>query len=154
MAVIRSQTGLSEYSEPASEFDRLRQGMEWLLGSFGSPSPGFTSRVFPSINVTEDKDHYYLRAELPGLKPEELDISVVEEQVSIRGERRIPAEKGEFNYHRRERQEGSFRRSLSLPMEVNAEKVRAEMKKGILKVSLPKHEKAKPRKIQIAVTKS
>ena len=153
MAVIRWQTSPAEHSEPASEVDRLRQGMEWLLDSFGSPSPGFTSRVFPSINVTEDKDHYYLRAELPGLKPEGLDIAVVEDQVSIRGERRIPTERGEFNYHRRERQEGSFRRTLSLPMEVDAEKVSAEMKKGILKVTLPKHEKAKPRKIQIAVTR-
>lgn len=153
MALIRWQTGPSAFSEPASEFDRLRQGMEWLLDSFGAPSPGFVSRVFPSINITEDKDHYYLRAELPGMKSEDLEVSVVEDQVSIRGERKIPVEKGEFNYHRRERQEGSFRRTISLPMEVDADKVSAELKKGILKVTLPKHEKAKPRKIQIAAAK-
>ena len=150
MAVIRWQTGPADFAEPASDYDRLRQGMEWLLDSFGTPNPGFASRVFPSINVTEDKDNYYLRAELPGLKSEELDISVVEDQVSIRGERKIPVEKQEFNYHRRERQEGSFRRTLSLPMAVDAGKVTAEMKKGILKITLPKHERAKPRKIQIA----
>ena len=153
MAVIRWQTGPTDFSEPASDLDRLRQGMEWLLDSFGAPTPGFTSRVFPSINVTENKDNYYLRAELPGVKSEDLDISVVEDQVSIRGERKIPLEKKEFNYHRRERQDGSFRRTISLPMEIAADKVSAEMKKGILKVTLPKHERAKPRKIQIAVTK-
>jgi len=153
MAVIRWQTAPSEFSEPASDYDRLRQGMEWLLDSFGSPSPGFASRVFPSINVTEDKDHYYLRAELPGVKSEELEISVLEDQVSIRGERKIPMEKEEFSYHRRERQEGSFRRSISLPVEVDVDKVTAELKKGIVKVTLPKHEKTKPRKIQITAAK-
>ena len=153
MAVIRWQTGPGEFSESASEYDRLRQGMEWLLDSFGAPTPGFTSRVFPSINITEDKDNYYLRAELPGVKSGELDISVVEDQVSIRGERKIPLEKKEFNYHRRERQEGAFRRTISLPMEIDSDKVSAEMKKGILKVTLPKHESAKPRKIQITATK-
>ena len=153
MAVIRWQTGPGEFPESASDFDRLRQGMEWLLDSFGSPSPGFTSRVFPSINVTEDKDYYYLRAELPGLRSEELDISVVGNQVSIRGERKIPVEKGEFNYHRREREDGGFRRTISLPMEIDSDKVSAEMKKGILKVTLSKHEKTKPRKIQITANK-
>ncbi len=153
MAVIRWQTGPGEFSEPASDFDRLRQRMEWLLDSFGAPAPGFSSRVFPSINITEDKDNYYLRAELPGVKSEDLDISVVEDHVSIRGERKIPLEKKEFNYHRRERQEGAFRRTIALPMEIDGDKVTAQMEKGILKVVLPKHERAKPRKIQIAATK-
>lgn len=152
MALIRWQTNPGEFSE-TSDFDRLRQGMEGLLDSFGSPTPGFTSRVFPSLNVTEDKDNYYLRAELPGVKSEELDLSVAGNQVSIRGERKIPAEKGEFNYHRREREGGAFRRTISLPVELDADRVGAEMKKGILKVTLPKHEKAKPRKIQIAADK-
>ncbi len=150
MAIIRWQTDPYEFSEPASDFDRLRQGMEWLLGRFGSPTPGFSSRVFPAVNVTEDKDNYYLRAELPGIRSEELDISVAENRISIRGERKIPAEKGEFSYHRREREEGAFRRTLALPVEIDADKVKAEMKKGILKVILPKHENTKPRKIQIA----
>lgn len=153
MAVIRWQAAPRELSEPASDFDRLRQGMEWLLDSFGSPTPGFESRVFPSINLTEDQDHYYLRAELPGVKSEELDITILEDQVSIRGERKIPVEKKEFGYHRREREDGSFRRTISLPMAIDSEKVKAEMNKGILKVILPKYSKAKPRKIQISATK-
>ncbi|HSB04403.1 MAG TPA: Hsp20/alpha crystallin family protein, partial [Thermodesulfobacteriota bacterium] len=65
----------------------------------------------------------------------------------------IPLEKKEFNYHRRERQEGSFRRTITLPMAIDSGKVNAEMKKGVLKVTLPKHERAKPRKIQIAANK-
>ncbi len=153
MALIRWQTGPGEFLEQASDFDRLRQGMEWLFDRFSAPAPGFTSRVFPSINLTEDKDHYYLRAELPGVKPEDLDIAVVENQVSIRGERKIPAEKGEFSYHRREREAGSFRRTISVPVEIDSAKVNAELKKGVLKITLPKHERAKPRKIQIAATK-
>jgi HSP20 family protein len=153
MALIRWQAAPREVSESASDFDRLRQGMEWLLDSFASPTPSFASRVFPSINLTEDQDHYYLRAELPGVKSEELDISVVEDQVSIRGERKIPLEKKEFGYHRREREDGSFRRTISLPMVIDSEKVKAEMNKGILTVTLTKHAKAKPRKIQISATK-
>ena len=152
MAVIRWQAGPKVFSEPDSDFDRLRQGMEWLFDSFTSPTPAFTSRVFPSVTITEDKDHYYLRAELPGVKSSDLDISVMGAQVSIRGERKIPVEKGEFSYHRREREEGSFRRTISLPMEIDSQKVSAEMNQGILKVILPKHEKAKPRKVQISAT--
>ncbi len=153
MALIRWQAGPGEFVEPAADYERLRQGMEWLLDRFSSPAPGFASRVFPSINLTEDKDHYYLRAELPGVKPEELDIAVVENQVSIRGERKIPIEKGEFSYHRREREAGSFRRTISLPVEIDSAKVNAELKKGTLKITLPKHEKTKPRKIQITAIK-
>jgi HSP20 family protein len=153
MAVIRWQAGPNELSESSSDLDRLRQGMEWLLDSFSSASPGFSSRVFPAINITEDRDYYYLRAELPGVKSEDLDISVVENQVSIAGERKIPVERKEFGYHRREREDGSFRRTISLSMDVDADKVSAEMKKGILKVTLPKHERAKPRKVQISATK-
>jgi HSP20 family protein len=153
MAIIRWQPEPREVSEPTSDFDRLRQGMEWLFDSFASPGPGFTSRVFPSINLTEDQDHYYLRAELPGVNSDELEISVVEDQVSIRGERKIPIEKKEFAYHRREREDGSFRRTISLPLAIDSEKVKAEMDKGILKLTLPKHERAKPRKIKIAGAK-
>ncbi|HSR12211.1 MAG TPA: Hsp20/alpha crystallin family protein [Thermodesulfobacteriota bacterium] len=152
MAVIRWQAG-PQSSESASDLDRLRQGMEWLLDSFGTTGPALPSRVFPSINLTEDPEHFYLRAELPGVRADELDISVVEDQVSIHGERKIPLEKKEFSYHRRERDQGFFRRTISLPMPVDSEKVKAEMERGILKVTLPKHAKAKPRKIQITAAK-
>ncbi len=143
----------SEMMEPASDFDRLRQEVSRLFDTFSAPAPAFASRVYPSINITEDDSNYYLRAELPGVKSEDLELTVVENRVSIRGERKIDSGKESADYDRREREEGVFRRTVSLPMEVVSNKVNAEMKEGILKVTLPKQEEAKPRKVEIKATR-
>jgi HSP20 family protein len=101
------------------------------------------------MNVTEDKDSFYVRAELPGLKPDELDISVTGDTLSLSGERKIPAEDENAQYHRREREAGKFSRIVSLPSQVNTGKVEASCKDGILTITLPKAEAAKPKQITI-----
>jgi HSP20 family protein len=143
MAIVRWQPS------DLSEFDRLRQEMNRLTNLFSGEREPFFSRVYPALNMTEEGDTFYVRAELPGVKVENLDIAVVEGRLVIRGERKIEAEGKQTNYHRKEREAGFFRRTITLPAKVASDKVSASMKNGVLTIILPKSEEAKPRKIDV-----
>ena len=145
MAIVRLESNPDE----GSEFNRLRQEVNQLFNLFSPGSDPFFSRVYPAINLTEEGDHFYVRAELPGVNPESLDISVIEGKLMIRGERKIEEEDQKTSYHRREREAGFFRRTTALPMKVDSGKVSAGMKNGILTITLPKSEEAIPRKITV-----
>jgi HSP20 family protein len=99
--------------------------------------------------MTEDNDSYYIRAELPGVNFNDLDISITGDTFSISGERKIPDENNNAKYHRREREAGKFSRIITLPSLVQSDKVEAESKNGVLTVVLPKAEEAKPKQITI-----
>jgi HSP20 family protein len=146
MAIIRWRTE----PDPFGELNRLRREVDRLFNDFGTTTTEpFFSRAYPAVNVSEDGDKFYVRAELPGINPEDLDVSVVEGSLVIRGERKIaPAEEG-VNYHRREREGGVFRRILNLPERVDPAKVSAGLKDGLLTVTLAKAEETKPRKIGV-----
>ena len=148
MAIVRLQSN----PEEGSEFNRLRQEVNQLFNLFSPGSDPFFSRVYPAINLTEEGNHLYVRAELPGVKPESLDISVIEGKLMIRGERKIEEEDQKTNYHRREREAGFFRRTIALPVRVDSGKVSASMKNGVLTITLPKSEEAMPRKITVKTT--
>ena len=105
--------------------------------------------VFPLTNVTEDKDNYYIRAELPGINSDDLDIQVTAKGISISGERKIPVEGNNVTYHRRERDAGKFSRSINLPEDIDTGNVDASLKSGVLTVTIPKAEIAKPRQIPV-----
>jgi HSP20 family protein len=105
--------------------------------------------VFPLLNLTEDKDNYYLRAELPGVKTDELNIEATGNNLSITGERKIAAEDQSARFHRRERDAGRFSRAVTLPGHIDHDKISASMANGMLTVTIPKAESAKPRQIQI-----
>src|SRR4030042_5626977 len=126
MAIVRWQQG------ELSEFARLRQEMDRLTNLFSSGQEPFLSRVYPALNLTEEGDNFLVRAELPGVKGENLDVSVVEGQLVIRGERKIEAEGKDTNYHRREREAGFFRRTIGLTSNIAPNKVCASMKNGVL----------------------
>jgi HSP20 family protein len=145
MAIVRWGSN----PEEISDFDRLRQEVNRLFNVFGSSTEPFVSRVYPALNLTDDGNNFYVRAELPGVDPESLEISVVEGQLLIRGERKIEPEEQKAGYHRRERESGFFRRTMTLPARVDPGKVSADMKNGILTVILPRSEEAKPRKISV-----
>jgi HSP20 family protein len=132
------------------EFDRLRREMDELYGALsGGTLPMPSAGVFPLTNLTEDTDHYYVRAELPGIKPDEIDIQVTTEGISISGERKIPKEAENVRYHRREREAGKFSRLIHFPGNVDVNKVEASMENGVLKVTVPKSAAAKPRQITV-----
>ena len=107
----------------------------------------------PSIDVFEKEDKYVVRAELPGIKDEDVDISVVGDTLTIKGERKVETEVKEEDYHCCERSYGSFFRSMALPSNVDANKIEASYDDGVLEVSLPKAAEIKPKKISVSTTK-
>jgi HSP20 family protein len=150
MLVRRVWPSRPTFDNPFSDYDSVRREMLRLLESvagdtFGEAGAG----VFPPMNVTQDDDNFYLRAEVPGIKPNELSISAVRNRVSIAGKREIQREHDRVSYHRKERAEGSFNRTVTLPTEVNAERVDARYADGILTLTLPKAEETKPRQITV-----
>jgi HSP20 family protein len=148
MAIVRWGTNPDEISD----FDRLRQEVNRLFNVFSPGTEPFVSRVYPALNLSDDGNNFYVRAELPGVKADSLDISVVEGQLLLRGERKIEPEEERAGYHRREREAGFFRRTIALPTRVDPGKVSASMKNGVLTVMLPRAEEAKPRKISVKAT--
>ena len=145
MAIIRWQREPSSFSE----VDRLRREVDRLFSGFTAGTEPYFSRAYPTVILSEDEDNLYVRAELPGVKTEDLDVTLVEGRLMIRGERNIPEEHASAGYHRREREGGTFRRVMTLPERVAPGKVSAAMKDGVLTVTLPKREEAKPRKISV-----
>ena len=136
---------------PFNDVEHLSRQMDRLSrGFFGRPGSGWApAKVFPSLNLTEDKDNFYIRAELPGIKADALDISVTGRKLSISGERKIPSEGKEVRYHRKERDAGKFSRVIALPGDIDAQNVNARMKNGVLTVAIAKAEAAKPRQITV-----
>lgn len=131
------------WNSPFEELERMRSQLGRSL------SRARWSGVFPLINVTEDKECYRVRAELPGLEADNLDISATANSLTLSGERKIAAEK-DAKYHRREREAGKFSRIVSLPNQIEPAKVEAGLVDGVLTVTLPKAESAKPRQIAVS----
>jgi HSP20 family protein len=107
-----------------------------------------SSAFVPAIDAWSDADALHLLLDVPGFGIEDIELSVHEGRLSIRGERKVELAEG-LQFHRRERAQGRFERVLKLPFEVDAEQVRAELKQGVLAVRLPKVEAAKPQRIQV-----
>uniref|UniRef100_A0A7C3Z8J8 Hsp20/alpha crystallin family protein n=1 Tax=Desulfobacca acetoxidans TaxID=60893 RepID=A0A7C3Z8J8_9BACT len=136
--------------DPFLELERLQRQMDRLFQDLTGRE--FYPRrvgVYPLVNISEDHDHIYVRAELPGVNPEDLEITMKDQQLVLRGERKIPPEEKNVNYHRRERESGFFRRVLRLPSPVDPNKVEARCKDGVLTITLTKPEEVKPRKITV-----
>ena len=104
----------------------------------------------PSVDIFENKDHIVIEAELPGMKQENVDISIENNVLTLRGERTFEKKDENDNFHRVERSYGSFTRSFTLPPTVSSENAQAEFENGVLRVTLAKREEAKARKIQIS----
>jgi HSP20 family protein len=128
------------------EIDRL---FENPLSGFGEMTQPFMSGWMPAVDLFEDKDNFTVNVELPGMKKEDIEVSVHEGVLTISGERKEEKEHKEAESYRAERFFGRFHRTVSLPVAVNAEKVAAAYKDGILTVTLPKSEEAKPKQIPV-----
>ena len=135
-----------------SELNRLQEEMNMLFDRFFGPRSLLSGAgVFPAVNVAEDNDNVYVTAEMPGIDPKDIDLTVEEDSVVIKGERKLEEEGEGISYHRREREGGSFNRTITLPTRIVAEKASAEVRNGVLTLTLPKAEEAKPKKIEIKV---
>ncbi|HEX6046674.1 MAG TPA: Hsp20/alpha crystallin family protein [Pyrinomonadaceae bacterium] len=106
----------------------------------------------PSVDIYENKDQIVLEAELPGMKQDDFDLSIENNVITLRGERKFEKTDEGDNYHRVERSYGSFTRSFTLPQTVSAEGATAEYNNGVLRVTLPKREETKARRIQVSGT--
>jgi HSP20 family protein len=118
------------------------------------PFRGFNTAISttawnPSVDILETDNDVVVKAELPGLDPKSIDVRLENNVLLLKGDRHFEKETKEENYHRIEREYGSFSRAFSLPMAVKEEKITAEYKDGILKIVLPKKEELKPRTIRI-----
>lgn len=149
MLVRRTWPSRPSFGGPFGDLDQVRREMLRLFDSVtGDGYADVGAGVFPPINVTQDRDRFYVRAELPGIKADELSLSTLGNQLVISGKRDIP-EQGRVSYHRKERAQGSFSRTVVLPSDIDAAEVEARYADGILTVTLPKAEEAKPRQIKV-----
>jgi len=113
---------------------------------------GLTEGVWsPSVDVSEDKDNVIIRAEMPGMFKDDVKISIQENVLTLKGEKKQEKEEKDKNYHRIERSYGSFCRSFQLPTSIKSDKVEASYKDGVLSVTLPKTEEVKPKEIPISI---
>ena len=139
--------------EPLRELSSLQTEMNRLFNTvFDTPQPnGGLRRWVPAMDLVETKDHFVLRADLPGVAEDDVKIEVEDNVLTVSGERRSEHEEHGEGFYRMERAFGSFSRSLTLPKGVDAEGVAASFDHGVLEVRIPKPEQAKPRRISISV---
>jgi HSP20 family protein len=135
---------------PIATFGRLSRDMDRLFDEVFNGNRAAFCRPggFPAMNVWEDGDTYVVEAEVPGMTMENLNVEVLGNELHIGGERKDLANEN-ANVHRRERSVGMFRRTLSLPTDIDATKVEATLKDGVLAIRLPKAEAAKVRRIEV-----
>jgi HSP20 family protein len=141
-AVFRNDT---RAWDPFRELRNIQEEMNELFDR------GWYSRSaeYPPVNVWNSEDETIVQAELPGFTPEEIDISLVQNTLTLRGSRKPEALKEGENYHRRERWTGQFVRTLELPYDIDAGKVEAQFEHGVLSIRLPRVEEQKPKKIAV-----
>jgi HSP20 family protein len=150
MAIVRWEP-FRDLATTQREFDRLfKEAFTPLFGE-GDIS---TRTWAPPVDIFETENDIVLKAELPGVDPKDVEVKVEDNTLYLKGERKFEKEVKDENYHRIERSYGSFARSFSLPNSINAEKVKAEYKDGLLTLTLPKREEAKPKTIKINVSKN
>jgi len=142
---------LTKY-EPFRELRGLHDEMNQLFSGFGK---GFDANEFargawaPSVDIFEDQEKLIVEAELPGMNREDFELSVENNVLTLKGERKFEKKDERDNYHRVERQYGSFVRQFTLPQTITAEGATADFENGVLHVALPKREETKARKIEI-----
>lgn len=130
------------------EMDRLQREMSRLSEAFG-PRRYRTAPAYPAMNVWMSEDKLLVTSEVPGVSPKDIDVSVVNDTLTLSGERSSDSPAEGAQYYRNERGFGKFSRSLQLPYPVDANKVEASFKHGVLRITLPRKEEDKPRKIKV-----
>jgi HSP20 family protein len=137
--------------EPFAELAELRSRFDRFFDDW---QDGHERAWTPAIDVVREDDHLVLRADLPGIKPEEVSIEVEDDILRVSGEHRESKEEKDKRYVRRERRYGSFSRSMALPVGVDAKKIRAKTHDGVVEVTIPLPEEAKKESVRINPTAS
>jgi HSP20 family protein len=141
--------------EPFKDMVSLRDEIDNLFNDFFRKTPDERMDLhdiwYPALDIEESNDRIKVIAEAPGMKKEEIKLTVSEGQLIIQGERKFEKEEKDKTYHRIERSYGKFRRTISLPKDLEVDKAKATYEQGILKVDIPKSKKTKPKEIDITV---
>jgi HSP20 family protein len=134
----------------------LHNEMGRIFGDLFAPQEGGTDPEetywIPTVDVSETENDFEIRAELPGVSENDVNVSVTDNRLTVKGEKRQEAETDGKNYHRVERRYGSFQRSFTLPRNVEASNIKAGFNDGVLTLSIPKPEAAKPTEIPVTTT--
>jgi HSP20 family protein len=140
--------------DPARQLDTFQSDFDRVFDAFfgDRTANGTTRRWVPAMDLVETDDHLVLRADLPGLDTDDVEIEVAEGVLTVSGERRTEHEDSADGYHRVERAYGRFSRSLSLPQGIDADQVQADFDKGVLEVRIPKPAERKPHRVQIGAS--
>jgi len=140
--------------DPFREVVALQNRVNSLFQDFNQgESPVSTATFVPAVDVYEDEKAVVLKLEVPGVEEKDLDVSVENHTLTVKGERKFAKEEKEENFHRIERRYGSFFRSFTIPSTVNPESVKADYDAGVLRVQLEKRPEAKPKQIKVEVGK-
>ena len=139
--------------EPFRELADLRREMERIFDQFLEERPARKARGawLPTVDIYERNDHFVVRADIPGVRPENIDVSVQDDVLTIHGERKHEEEVRDEKYYRAERRFGSFERTVMLPPTVDRERVKATFDNGVLEVTPPKLPQVQPKKVEIEV---
>ena len=141
--------------EPVRERSTLQSEMNRFFNTFFDTPTGANGgglrRWVPAMDLVETDDHFVLKADLPGLDAGDVSIEVDDNVLTVSGERKVEHETSKEGFYRLERSSGEFRRALTLPEGVDADKIEASFDKGVLEIRVPKPEERKPRKVQIGV---
>ncbi len=139
--------------EPMRELSTMRNLMDRMFNDTFGSAPVQWSRGFGemslALDVAEENDAYIVKASVPGMNPDDIDVTLTDNVLTIRGEMKADEEVKEENYHLRERRFGSFTRSVALPAAVEPEQIEADYQNGVLTLRLPKSESVKPKRIPV-----
>lgn len=139
---------------PFSEWDKwIEDVMRRPFSVFSQPLMRFTpsEEIMPSVDIFEEKGDVVIRAELPGIGKEDIDVTLTDETITISGEKKKEEEVKKKDYYRWECSYGSFNRTFSLPAEVRPDKVKTKMKDGVLEIRIPKTEEAKKKEVKVKI---
>lgn len=143
--------------DPFREIAALQERMNRLFSDIRMQSPFREEEIvqgswIPAVDIYETNEAIVLNAELPGVAPQDISVEVKDNTLTLKGEKKFAKEVKEENYHRVERSYGTFQRAFTLPGTVAQDKVKAQFKDGVLKITLPKVEEAKPKQIKVEVS--
>ena len=141
---------LRDAQDEMTQMTQMSQMLARALGLQGQPQGSGTATAWaPALDISERKDAYLVTVELPGVEADDLEITMEDGLLTIQGERLFAHDSSEQQFHRVERRYGAFRRSITLPAQVQAEQIEASFDNGVLQIVVPKMEEATPKRIQI-----
>jgi len=133
------------------EFDRFNRMIRNAFGEEPFETSLLQSSWSPAVDISEDKDNFYVNVEVPGLKKDDVKISFQDGTLSIQGEKKVEREEKDKNYHRVERGFGKFERFFRIPTNVKVDQIEAKFENGLLNITVPKAEEAKPKEIEVKI---